>query len=312
VSDEIVIFTKCLGSVKVRVPKDTPTRPGNYIYCLRDPRDMQIRYVGKTAYRLRDRLRAHIREAGALKHSHKSYWIKELLLIGSGPVIDILEETSSELLAEREVWWISEMRKAGIPLVNQTDGGEGMLNPSPATRAKLRAKKPHIPTEEELARRSAAQKLSWQSPERRANQLAGIKRRYPGPSRYERSMRKDSDEFRQWKIENAKRMGAINKGKKKSEEHRQKLSEATKRQHAEGRVAQRTDEERRQSSERMRALWRTERFRQRMEGVAAEQSKEKSERMKALWKTSEHREKIHKSRVGKATVLPLEELWTKK
>jgi group I intron endonuclease len=67
--------------------------------------------------------------------THKSCWIKSV-----GPEnihMSILEITTPEKAPDREIFYIKKLRAMGFDLTNHTDGGEGSLNPSPETRAKL-------------------------------------------------------------------------------------------------------------------------------------------------------------------------------
>lgn len=93
-----------------------------YIYGLFDPRDNQLRYVGKTI-NLEARLRDHINWAIQDDPCPKSDWIKELLSLGLEPIISILEETDEEGWAEAEVNWIATCRKLGLNIFNVANGG---------------------------------------------------------------------------------------------------------------------------------------------------------------------------------------------
>jgi len=87
-----------------------------YVYALVDPRDDMIRYVGITvdpATRLRDH------SGGVSANDAKDKWIAELKLLGLRPVMKILEDkVNSELIAERERYWIQTLLSSGIPLTN--------------------------------------------------------------------------------------------------------------------------------------------------------------------------------------------------
>ncbi len=95
----------------------------NYnIYVLKDPRTLEIRYVGMTFNSLKVRLKAHCFEKGK---SHKLSWIKSLKNLELKPIIESIEEGSStyEVVCEREVFWISELSKFN-KLTNSTTGGD--------------------------------------------------------------------------------------------------------------------------------------------------------------------------------------------
>ena len=53
---------------------------------------------------------------------------------------DILDRAETiEELRDLEVAWIAKLRAEGFELLNLTDGGEGLLNPSPEVRARMSA-----------------------------------------------------------------------------------------------------------------------------------------------------------------------------
>ena len=103
-----------------------------YIYGLLDPLEGEIRYVGKCTNPT-GRLRAHIKERG---NTRKCNWIATLCAQGREPVLLILEEGEGAW-QERERRWIAAFRMLGNDLCNHTDGGEGLVNPSPETRLKI-------------------------------------------------------------------------------------------------------------------------------------------------------------------------------
>src|SRR6185436_1904636 len=107
------------------------------IYCLIDPRDYNIRYVGRTNNLIR-RLAEHKTKCyteNSIYHTAK--WLRKLHKLGLEPIAKILEECSLENCHEREIFWIARGRLLGWKLTNSTDGGDGMLNASLETRLKL-------------------------------------------------------------------------------------------------------------------------------------------------------------------------------
>lgn len=105
------------------------------IYGLTDPRTDQVRYIGKTHQKVGYRLTQHIKSAKDGHNTHLLAWIRSLLAKGIKPGIRILEELAPNAdwqAAERK--WIAKERAQGWDLTNSTDGGEGMLNPSPEVR----------------------------------------------------------------------------------------------------------------------------------------------------------------------------------
>jgi hypothetical protein len=61
-----------------------------YIYILIDPRDLCVRYVGKTN-NPKERMRAHISPHVYMRHNNlKCIWTKELKGMGLKPIMQIL------------------------------------------------------------------------------------------------------------------------------------------------------------------------------------------------------------------------------
>lgn len=93
----------------------------NFIYVLIDPRNNQVRYVGKTDNPER-RLAAHLIEK---YKSHKTNWIQGLIANGLKPILTIIEEIpEGQSWEDRECYWITYHRSIGCKLTNMTDGGE--------------------------------------------------------------------------------------------------------------------------------------------------------------------------------------------
>lgn len=110
------------------------------IYGLFDPRPCgppHIRYVGFTQFGLR-RVVEHLSESKKKKTSHRHRWIGSLVAAGIKPAVIELESVTLENWQERERFWISRLRH--LRLVNATDGGDGLINPSPDVRAAISAK----------------------------------------------------------------------------------------------------------------------------------------------------------------------------
>lgn len=97
------------------------------IYILRDPRDNEVRYVGKTVRGLGARLRAHICRTNLTPKRHSSRWIAGLVQGGLLPLIEQIETVPADAdWQERERFWIAEYRQQGARLTNLADGGEGV------------------------------------------------------------------------------------------------------------------------------------------------------------------------------------------
>ena len=92
------------------------------IYCLKDPRTNQIRYVGMTGENPYVRLGAHISGvfSGSLsRNNKKKRWIRDLVEKGLLPKLQILETTNTSKSALKlESSWIKQFKKDGVDLVN--------------------------------------------------------------------------------------------------------------------------------------------------------------------------------------------------
>jgi hypothetical protein len=109
------------------------------IYALVDPRDGEIRYVGKTIKPLPVRLREHVQDP---KVDYRHNWIQQLAIDGTTPSICLLEEVTESDWQEREKWWIACYRQNGRALTNLADGGQGSAGwrHTSTTLEKIRAK----------------------------------------------------------------------------------------------------------------------------------------------------------------------------
>lgn len=92
------------------------------IYGLADPRDGQLRYVGKTVGPLARRLGRHL-NASSRRKNRKDRWIANLIAKDLRPEIFEIEVADDWVEAER--FWIAYFRAIGADLVNHTSGGEG-------------------------------------------------------------------------------------------------------------------------------------------------------------------------------------------
>ncbi len=122
-----------------------------FIYVLLDPRSGLIRYVGKSD-NPKWRFTKHLKD---LRSTYRTRWVQSLLARGLKPILEVIDEVP---LAEWQFWereYIRVFRLVGMRLANTTEGGDGMFNPTPEVREKLR-------------RSRAMQKMPPISPERRA------------------------------------------------------------------------------------------------------------------------------------------------
>ena len=89
------------------------------IYKLIDPRNGNIRYVGKTINSLKYRLYKHIYDK-PLHNTYKFNWIQSLKILGLKPEIELIEICDDSNWRERERYWIAYYDN----LTNNTTGGE--------------------------------------------------------------------------------------------------------------------------------------------------------------------------------------------
>ncbi len=110
------------------------------IYGLVDPRDGQLRYVGKSTSGL-ERPKAHGHPSVLRKsQGYKANWLRLLKSMDLSHSIVIIQEfEDSEILPVAEIYWISYFKGMGCRLTNMTDGGEGVsgLKRSKNTKSKM-------------------------------------------------------------------------------------------------------------------------------------------------------------------------------
>ena len=111
------------------------------IYGLHDPRvvPVKVRYVGYTSKGAEQRLAKHVQEA-RLKSTnvHRLNWLRSLLKDGIMPQAVVLEQVNAENWKAKEAFWINHFGRDN--LVNSTDGGEGLVNPSQDVKDRISAK----------------------------------------------------------------------------------------------------------------------------------------------------------------------------
>ena len=104
------------------------------IYAVVDPRNNEVRYVGKTVRKLNQRLSEHLRSKA---NTYCAKWFRKLKSEGIKP--EMLElEIVTEDWQGAEIFWIAYLRWLGARLVNYSAGGEGVLV-KPEVRANMRA-----------------------------------------------------------------------------------------------------------------------------------------------------------------------------
>lgn len=96
----------------------------NYIYALKDPRDEQIYYIGKTN-NPRARYKQHLKDSDVNKY--KVAWLEELRKEELKPEMAILD-TVGEDWEECETAWIEKGTRKGWPLTNIVHCRSGQIN----------------------------------------------------------------------------------------------------------------------------------------------------------------------------------------
>ncbi len=94
-----------------------------YIYVLKDPITLNIRYVGKTTC-LKKRFKSH-KCLKVSKGTYLAYWIESLRKKELMPIMEEIELVDGDGWKEKESYWIEFYNKEGCDLVNLTKGGEG-------------------------------------------------------------------------------------------------------------------------------------------------------------------------------------------
>lgn len=95
------------------------------IYGLVDPRDGQLRYVGKTTRKLSRRLIEHLGKS--TKKTHKSNWLAALAKLGLKPTLVEIQVVDIEVENQAETHWIAYFKSLGFRLTNGTVGGDGLV-----------------------------------------------------------------------------------------------------------------------------------------------------------------------------------------
>lgn len=98
-----------------------PKKAQTFIYMLIDPRDDEIRYIGK-ANDVLSRLGGHLRDASR-RRSRVYAWINELVASGHSPVVATLDRIPMEEWQDAERFYIKEYRDCGFDLLNISAGG---------------------------------------------------------------------------------------------------------------------------------------------------------------------------------------------
>lgn len=216
------------------------------IYGLVDPRNGEIRYVGKTGENVERRLNRHLYGIKAGSQTHCIRWLKQLRDEGLRPTIAVFERVRNDEWIGRERWWIKELRDRGCSLANHTIGGDGAsgFSISDSTRKKISAAgKKRFSDPAECKKMSDVQNKRYESQEERDRTGEAIRAYYATPAGSEQK-KKHSEYMKNRAIseETRAKMAVASRRRANDPEIRKKISDALK-----GRVF--SDETRRKMSE---------------------------------------------------------------
>jgi len=147
------------------------------VYELIDPRNNEVRYVGKADFSA-DRLKSHVYSSRHRAKTHSQKWILSLLKENLRPDMRVIQKCfSSENAMEAEKYWIKEYRLRGYNLCNHTDGGEGSTGMRHSEEAKIKirdANRAIVRSESWKHNHREATKISNARPETRAKRSATL------------------------------------------------------------------------------------------------------------------------------------------
>lgn len=202
-----------MPKTSVIIPSRNETE--TYIYGLIDPRDSCLRYIGKSDNPKR-RLKEH--KIGKCR-CHRTNWTSKLKALGLEPKISIIDIVPVKDWEFWEKFYITKYRGLGLKLVNGTEGGDGLHNPTEEVRRKIsnsnKGKKKPPRTKEHCRKISKLKSGRICSIETRQKISQALR---------ERKIKKETRQKLSKLLMGNKR----NLGKKASEETRRKMSESQK------------------------------------------------------------------------------------
>jgi len=105
-----------------------------FIYGLIDPNTFKVRYIGKTI-RSKERLQNQLNEKSK---TYRCNWLRSLKEKGKAPIQVVLQTLNDfDNWQDAEIKWIAIAKKYNWPLVNCTDGGDGVTNISGESKDRM-------------------------------------------------------------------------------------------------------------------------------------------------------------------------------
>jgi len=188
-----------------------------YIYALLDPRNSEVRYIGKTV----DIKMRIYRHCTSKKKTKSASWIKSIYPLM--PEIVVIESVLDDW-QEAEQFWISYFRFCGANLTNLTYGGEGSHGYSPPAASRLKmsqAAKGRTRSAEHQEKLAASRRGRKMSEEQRQKlSLAHIGKK---PTTDARARQSEAQVGRRLSEETKIKISNSNKGKKLSADQLQRM-----------------------------------------------------------------------------------------
>lgn len=200
-----------------------------YIYRLLDPRDLSVKYIGKTV-NLVWRGKCHRSPQG---ESHCARWLKCLRRENLHAILEVVETVEAgDDWAARERYWIAYYKEQGANLCNMSAGGESWFGPRLSTETKERLRqrflgRPIPPEQRAQISHSLAGKK--QSPETVAKRLATINEHRAAQGKPLLRLGAESKLYLRKRQRERKASGRV---RKFSPEWKAKIAEGMKRYHA--------------------------------------------------------------------------------
>jgi len=114
-----------------------------YIYTLSEDTIENVRYIGYSKDP-RHRLRVHQRESNLRVKNHKTDWIKKMIKEEKEIILNIIDSAKDDEIKKLEKYYIKKYRDDGYNLTNSTDGGDGLINPTPEVRERMSKNNPRL------------------------------------------------------------------------------------------------------------------------------------------------------------------------